>query len=105
MIYFLRKNGYYYRHHSCGYTNSAFEAEVYDEKYAQDHAEVHEDVIAVPVNEILSTEDIDCVLERIEAIQTFLEPLKYEVGGGGITDNGDGTIDIAAGSILYPGGR
>ena len=73
MIYFLRKNGYYYRHESAGYTESPVEAEIYDKEYALGHAKMHTDVQAVPVNEVsLNIEYIDNVLERLIAMKAFI---------------------------------
>ena len=73
MLYLLRKIGYFYRHNNSGYTESPFEAEVYEEKYALDHEKMHENVTAVPVTAVIDSTKMEEVLERLMVIRKLLK--------------------------------
>lgn len=81
MIYFLMKEGYYYRHASRGYTSSPMEAELYDEIYAKNHSEMIEGCIAIPLTEVVKDVDyIDDCIDRLEAMKNELTLIDKKEG-------------------------
>jgi hypothetical protein len=66
--YLLKKNGMWYGHNSCGYTNRAELAELYTKEYAERHASNCDEVIAVPVTDVIkSVEHVQEYIDRLEA--------------------------------------
>jgi hypothetical protein len=77
MPYLLRKCGMWYAHNSSGYTARAELAELYTKEYAESHANHHEKVSAIPLNEIIFSADrLDPFIERMQAMQ---EALQYAI--------------------------
>ena len=76
MKYLLKKNGLYYRPDGRGYTQFAFRAGLFDEKYAEDHAScTGGEVQAVPVEQ-LNTYEIADLKEVMENGKAVLEAYK-----------------------------
>ena len=73
MPYLLQKQGMYYAHNNRGYVSRALLAEIYTKEYAELYASKHDDVHAIPVSDVLSSEDdFDGYIERIEAMRDAL---------------------------------
>lgn len=74
MPYLLRKGGMWYAHNSSGYTARAELAELYTKEYAESYANNHDEVSAVPLNEIIKSADqLNPYIERIKAMHDALE--------------------------------
>ena len=52
MKYLLKKEGYYYRPESSGYTQHPYAAGIFDEEYALNHAKSCDEVFAIPLSEM-----------------------------------------------------
>lgn len=72
MPYVLIKDGYFYRHNSCGYTDSIYEAELYDKDHALEYSKAHSDVSAKPAGDFTSLMKVTEHLERLNAIKDAL---------------------------------
>lgn len=74
MPYVLIKDGYFYRHNSCGYTYSIYEAELYDKNHALKYIKAHDDVSAKPASDFTNLIKIKAHLERLNSIhESMLE--------------------------------
>lgn len=79
MPYVLIKHGMYYGHNNCGYVGRIEMAEIYNKGYAQDYAEGHDNVIAVPVSDYLNPDSLCEYVIRMEAMRdALLEALEEE---------------------------
>lgn len=74
MKYFLKKDGYYYRKHSAGYTDSIANAGIFNEDYALSHTQQCEGVSAIPINKI-SDENIRQIKDYVNGSMEILEAL------------------------------
>jgi hypothetical protein len=72
MLYVLKKNGMYYAHDNCGYVNRVLMAEIYTKKYAKNYAKNHDEIDAIPIDELISIEELDPYLERIKKMKKAL---------------------------------
>lgn len=72
MPYVLIKDGYFYRHNSCGYTDSIYEAELYDKDHALKYIKAHDDVSAKPADDFTNIIKIGEHLDRLNAINKAL---------------------------------
>ncbi len=74
MVYLLLKHGMWYAHNNAGYTARAELAEIYSKEYAQKYAQAHEDILAVPLNKIISDPaELDPYIDRMTRMQAALE--------------------------------
>lgn len=56
MKYLIRKNGYYYRPNSCGYTSNLLEAGLYDKAEAMESQDMSSgEVKAIPLSDKIDT--------------------------------------------------
>ncbi|WP_062266966.1 LysM peptidoglycan-binding domain-containing protein [Endozoicomonas arenosclerae] len=79
MKYLLKKEGYYYRSNSCGYTKFAYRAGLFDEKYAKRHAKSSNgEVEAIPVTDLPET-DIEEARDTAVASKALLKAHKEAV--------------------------
>ena len=79
MPYVLMKDGYFYRHNSCGYTDSIYEAELYDKDHALKYIKAHDDVSAKPADDFTSLIKVKSHLERLNSIhEALLNQLEVE---------------------------
>jgi len=76
MPYLIKKNGSFYAHESAGYTARPELAELYTKQYAQSHADAHNEVQAVAVNEVFG--NADQLIEYIERMQAMVDALKAD---------------------------
>ena len=74
--YVLRKSGMYYAHNNCGYVSRVLLAELYDEDYAKNYAEGHDEIDAVPVTELLTgAEEVQEYIDRMEEMRDAMTAL------------------------------
>jgi hypothetical protein len=72
MLYVLKKNGMYYAHNNCGYVNRVLMAEVYTKEYAQNYAKNHDEIDAIPIDELISIEELGEYFDRIKKMKKAL---------------------------------
>ena len=75
--YVLVKGGVYYAHNNCGYVSRVLLAELYSEDYAKAYASGHEEIQAVPINELLTgAEEVQEYIDRMEVMRDVMAELK-----------------------------
>ena len=75
--YVLQKNGMYYAHDSCGYTQRVLLAELYTKERAERDAKHYKEVRAIPVNELLtSSEEVQEYIDRLEVMRDYMKHIE-----------------------------
>ena len=70
---FCKKNGMYYAHNDRGYTQRVLLAELYTEAHAKRYAKNHDDIRAIPIDDILTgSSEVEAYLERMNAMRDYM---------------------------------
>lgn len=77
MLYFLKKNGMYYSHDSCGYVSNFTQAEVYYERFAKFETKRCKEVTAIPITDVIqNSKEIQEYIDRLEAMKNVVQNFK-----------------------------
>ncbi|GEM_PF-4785269 len=80
-LYFIKKGGYYYRHDDKGYTESIFEAEIYDDKTAAHYVNISQgELKAIKVVDAIKPIHFSACLRRINKMKKQFEPMFPQMG-------------------------
>lgn len=69
-MWLIRKNGYFYRPKSCGYTASIYEAGIYTQAEAEAEARIEDSITAHPLSEFKTQAQAD--LDNAKRILAYL---------------------------------